>query len=163
MDENQNTFATQMDTVYNNVTSGPFLQTFKFVKAGFLFAIYHDFRTAQDMTQGVNLLYQILGTEVFQKYCSVILTDRGSESSDADGMERDPNGNRQKGTLENKHRELRYILPHKADLRAIGLNMHSSFEMMHFLYPDLHDKFIAFDLTEIEKDNVILKPYLLKK
>lgn len=82
MDENQNIFATQMDTVYNNVTSGPFLQTFKFVKAGFLFAIDSDFRAAQDMTQGVNLLYQILGTEVFQKYCSVMLTDRGSEFSD---------------------------------------------------------------------------------
>lgn len=32
-------FVTQMDTVYNNGTSGPFLQTFKFVRAGILFAI----------------------------------------------------------------------------------------------------------------------------
>lgn len=98
MDENQNIFATQMDTVYNNVTSGPFLQTFKFVKAGFLFAIDSDFRAAQDMTQGVNLLYQILGTEVFQKYCSVILTDRGSEFSDADGI---PGGRQRCSQLSN--------------------------------------------------------------
>ena len=195
--ENPDTFVTQMDTVYNDVINGPFLQTFKFVKAGFLFAIYHDTRTAQDMTQGVDLLYRILGPEVFQKYCSVILTDRGPEFSDADGMEKGTDGIQrtriyycdamaagQKGTLENKHRELRYILPHKEDLRAIGLNGQedlnlvlshinsapqeslngrSPFEMMHFLCPDLYDKFIAFGLTQIEKDKVILKPYLLKK
>lgn len=37
--ENPDAFVTQMDTVYNDGTNGPFIQTFKFVPAGLLFAI----------------------------------------------------------------------------------------------------------------------------
>ena len=32
----------QMDTVYNDVKNGPFIQTFKFIKYGFLFALLHE-------------------------------------------------------------------------------------------------------------------------
>lgn len=110
-----------MDTVYNDETNGPFIQTFKFVNAGVLFAVIHDDKTAESMKQGVDLLESILGIKVFRKYVHVLLTDRGSEFTCADAMETGSDGTRrtrvfycdpmqsgQKGTLENKHIELRY-------------------------------------------------------
>ena len=85
---------TQMDTVYNDETNGPFLQTFKFICAGILFAIYHERKTALSMKEGVDLLEEILGKEIFRKYVHVLLTDRGSEFSAAEAIETDTDGSR---------------------------------------------------------------------
>lgn len=195
--ENPDVFVTQMDTVYNDETNGPFIQTFKFVNAGVLFAIYHEEKTALSMKQGVDLLEEVLGTELFRKYVHILLTDRGSEFSAAKEMETGADGTRrtrvfycdpmqsgQKGTLENKHIELRYILPKGTDLRALGLvdqdalNLaishvdsapverlggKSPLDLAEFMYHDLYEKLTAFGVHKIEKDKVILKPYLLKK
>lgn len=195
--ENPDVFVTQMDTVYNDETNGPFIQTFKFVNAGVLFGIYHETKTAQSMKEGVDLLESILGTVLFRKYVHVLLTDRGSEFTAADAMETasdgirrtrvfycDPMQSGQKGTLENKHIELRYILPKGTDLRALGLvdqttlnltlshvnsapvemlGRKSPLDLTDFMYHDLYEKLEAFGIHKIEKDKVILKPYLLKK
>ena len=72
-----------MDTVYNDETNGLFIQTFKFVNAGVLFAVYQESKTALSMKQGVDLL------EVH-----ILLTDRGSEFSAADAMETSADGTR---------------------------------------------------------------------
>ncbi|MCQ2122413.1 MAG: hypothetical protein MJY78_11375, partial [Fibrobacter sp.] len=117
-------FVAQMDTVYNHEANAPFIQTFKFVNAGLLFALYQETKTALSMKQGIDLLETILGMDVFRKYVHVLLTDRGSEFSAADAMEVSTDGTRrtrvfycdpmqsgQKGPLENNHIELRYILP----------------------------------------------------
>ena len=109
--------------------------------------------------------------------------------TDADGLRRtrvfycDPMQSGQKGTLENNHIELRYILPHEIDLRQLGLvdqdalNMVLShvnsipiekfggktpFDITEFMYPDLYEKLIAFGLHKIPVDELILKPSLLK-
>lgn len=195
--ENPDVFVVQMDTVYNDETKGPFIQTFKFVNAGILFGIFHETKTALDMKQGVDLLESILGTNLFRKYVHVLLTDRGSEFTAADAMENASDGSRrtrvfycdpmqsgQKGTLENKHIELRYILPKSTDLRALGLvdqaalnlvlsHVNSSpveilggkspLDLTDFIYHDLYERLDAFGIHKIEKDKVILKPYLLKK
>ena len=195
--ENPDVFVTQMDTVYNDETNGPFIQTFKFVNAGVLFGIYHETKTAQSMKEGVDLLESILGTVLFRKYVHVLLTDRGSEFTAADAMETASDGTRrtrvfycdpmqsgQKGTLENKHIELRYVLPKGTDLRALGLvdqttlnltlshvnsapvemlGRKSPLDLTDFMYHDLYEKLEAFGIHKIEKDKVILKPYLLKK
>ena len=195
--ENPDVFITQMDTVYNDETNGPFIQTFKFVNAGVLFGIYHETKTAQSMKEGVDLLESILGTKLFRKYVHILLTDRGSEFTAADAMETSSDGTRrtrvfycdpmqsgQKGTLENKHIELRYVLPKSTDLRALGLvdqtalNLtlshvnsapveilggKSPLDLTDFMYHDLFEKLNAFGIHKIEKDKVILKPYLLKK
>ncbi len=195
--ENPDVFVTQMDTVYNDETNGPFIQTFMFVPAGLLFAIIHDSKASESMRKGVDLLESILGTEIFRKYVHVLLTDRGSEFTAADAMETSPDGTRrtrvfycdpmqsgQKGTLENKHIELRYILPKGTDLNALGLTDQnalnlvishvgsapveklggkSPLDLAEFMYHDLYDKLEAYGIHKIEKDKVILKPYLLKK
>lgn len=197
LSENPDVFVTQMDTVYNDGTDGPFIQTFKFVSAGLLFGIYHQEKTAQAMKEGVDLLEAVLGTGIFRKYVHVLLTDRGSEFTAADAMETAPDGTRrtrlfycdpmqsgQKGTLENKHIELRYILPKGTDMRGLGLvdqdalNLalshvdsapveklggKSPLDLADFMYHDLYEKLDAFGIHKIEKDKVILKPYLLKK
>ncbi len=195
--ENPNAFITQMDTVYNDESNGPFIQTFKFLSAGLIFAILHNSKTAESMKQGVDLLETILGVEVFRKYVHILLTDRGSEFSAADALETDEDNTRrtrvfycdpmqsgQKGSLENKHIELRYILPKGTNLYALGLENQdalntvlshvnsipleklggrSPFEVAEFMYHDLFEKLEAFGLHKIEKDKVVLKPYLLKK
>lgn len=193
---NPDVFVTQMDTVYNDVSNGPFIQTFKFVDSGILFAIYHETKTAEEMVKGIDLLESILGHDVFTKYASVILTDRGTEFSsaeafeiDSDGLRRtrvfycDPMQSGQKGSLENNHIELRYIFPKENDLSGLGLvdqdalnialshinsapveklGGKSPLEVAEFMYPDLYEKLSAFGIKKIEKDKVILKPYLLK-
>lgn len=89
----------------------------------------------------------------------------------------------QKGSLENNHEEIRYICPKGTDLYRLGLtdqtkaNLISShinsfskenlkgkspFRFLDFLNPELANRFKAFGIVEIEPDEVILKPYLLK-
>lgn len=47
--DNRDVFVTQMDTVYHDETNGPFIQTFKFVNAGVLFAVLHPSKTADSI------------------------------------------------------------------------------------------------------------------
>lgn len=196
--ENPLASVVEMDTVYNDISKGPFIQSFKFLAPThpFSFGIYHDTKTAKDMVDGVNMLEEILGPELFSRYVNVLLTDRGSEFAAADAFETrsdsarrtrvfycDPMSSCQKGSLENKHIELRYILPNEVDLRAIGLTSQKAlnlcwshvnsfakeklqgrteFECLQFFAPDLYQRFLDFGLTLIPRLEVILKPSLLK-
>ena len=196
MKENPDAFVTQMDTVYNDVSDGPYIQTYKFVRGGFLFALIHAEKTASAMTEGVNQLETVLGSNVFRKYVHVLLTDRGGEFAAANAMETgidglrrtrvyycDPMQSGQKGTLENNHIELRYVLPKECDLRGIGLvdqdalntvlnhvnslpvekfGGKSPFDIIEFMYPDLYEKLTAFGLRKIPVDQINLTPSLLK-
>jgi IS30 family transposase len=195
LEVNPDAFVMQMDTVYNS-EAGPFIQTFKFLCAGILFAILHKEKTASSMVSGIDLLESILGETTFEKYANIILTDRGTEFSNADAIETrkdssrrarvfycDPMRSNQKGSLENNHIELRYILPKGVDLSKLGLidqnslnlalshinsttkealGNKSPIDLAAFLYPDLMDKLFAFGIHRIEPDKVTLKPYLLK-
>ncbi len=124
----------QMDTVYNDVSNGPFIQTFKFIRYGFLLCLFHKELSADSMHKGINLLEETLGPELFRKEIEVLLTDRGGEfiaadlfETGLDGTKRtklfycDPMCSHQKGSLENNHLELRYICPKKCNLYALGL------------------------------------------
>lgn len=194
--ETGNDSIVEMDTVYNDGSEGPFMQTFKFLDYGFLFSVYHTSKTAADMVNGVNLLEKLLGLDLFCKYVRILLTDRGGEFSSADQIETatdgslrtklfycDPMASGQKGSLENKHRELRYVCPKEVDLARLGLtsqdkmnrvlshinsapvdSLHGKtpWEMLHFFAADLEQRFLSFGLQIIEKDMVLLRPYLLK-
>ena len=95
----------------------------------------------------------------------------------------DPMQSGQKGSIENNHIQLRYILPKQTDLVSLGLNDQdalnlvlshinsapvekfggkSPLEVASFMYHDLYEKLISYGIKEIEKDRIILKPYLLK-
>ena len=125
----------EMDTVYNDGSNGPFLQTFKFMKYDFLFCVYHQQKTSQDMLEGILLLESILGEQMFNEEVMVLKTDRGSEFILAeqaeirnDGTRRtrlfycDPMASWQKGFLENIHLLIRDICPKETDLYALGLD-----------------------------------------
>ena len=125
----------EMDTVYNDGSNGPFLQTFKFMKYDFLFCVYHQQKTSQDMLEGILLLESILGEQMFNEEVMVLKTDRGSEFILAeqaeirdDGTRRtrlfycDPMASWQKGSLENIHILIRDICPKETDLYALGLD-----------------------------------------
>ena len=186
----------QMDTVYNDNTNGPYMQTFKFTTIPFFFAVFQSVKSGQSMVDGVVLLETILGPELFNKYVEVLLTDRGGEFCFADAFEMRPDGTRrsrvfycdpmqsgQKGSLENNHIKLRYILPKESDLHALGLTgqdplnlicshinsvpkeiLHgkSHFDCINFYAPDLLQRFLDFGLSIIPPDNIVLKPYLIK-
>ena len=134
MEEHTDSVITEMDTVYNDITNGPFIQTFSIRGTGLLLGFLHEGKTAQEMKDGVDTLENILGKALFETLVEVLLTDRGSEFTLAnecefrsDGTRRthlfycDPMQSGQKGRLENKHEMLRYICPKHTDLRNIGL------------------------------------------
>ena len=195
-EDHPDTFVAQMDTVYNDETNGPFIQTFKFLETNLLLALLHDRKTAQEMKHGIDLLEHTLGVQVFRKFFPVLLTDRGTEFTDPDGMEASPDGCRrtrvfycdpqrsdQKGSLENNHIALRYVLLKNVDLTAIGLTDQTKLnlilshvnsmpveklggktplELTEFLYPDFFQQLCSFGLRKIKRDEVNLTPRLLK-
>lgn len=194
--ENKNLSVVEMDTVYNNGSTGPFMQTFKFLDYSFMFIVYQEEKTAKSMVEGVDLLEKILGKDLFSEEVAIIKTDRGSEFCDAEGFEKEENESRrtrifycdpmasgQKGSLENNHKEIRYICPKENDLKDLGLNSQekanlivshinsqskehlkgkSPLEVMEFMNPALYQKFKDFGIERINKDNIVLKAYLLK-
>ena len=194
--ENKNLSVVEMDTVYNNGSTDPFMQTFKFLDYSFMFIVYQEEKTAKSMVEGVDLLEKILGKDLFSEEVAIIKTDRGSEFCDAEGFEKEENESRrtrifycdpmasgQKGSLENNHKEIRYICPKENDLKDLELNSQekanlivshinsqskehlkgkSPLEVMEFMNPALYQKFKDFGIERINKDNIVLKPYLLK-
>ena len=133
--ENKNLSVVEMDTVYNNGSTGPFMQTFKFLDYSFMFIVYQEEKTAKSMVEGVDFLEKILGEDLFSEEVAIIKTDRGSEFCDAEGFEKEENESRrtrifycdpmasgQKGSLENNHKEIRYICPKENDLKDLELN-----------------------------------------
>ena len=194
--ENKNLSVVEMDMVYNNGSTCPFMQTFKFLDYSFMFIVYQEEKTAKSMVEGVDLLEKILGKDLFSEEVAIIKTDRGSEFCDAEGFEKEENESRrtrifycdpmasgQKGSLENNHKEIRYICPKENDLNDLGLNSQekanlivshinsqskehlkgkSPLEVMEFMNPALYQKFKDFGIERINKDNIVLKPYLLK-
>ena len=162
-----------------------------------MFIVYHEEKTAKTMVEGVDLLEEILGKDIFREEVAIIKTDRGSEFSDAEGFEKEENESRdvlassivilwllvKKGSLENNHKEIRYICPKENDLKELGFNSQekanlmvshinsqskehlkgkSPLEVMEFMNPALYQKFKDYGIEKIDKDNIILKPYLLK-
>lgn len=185
-----------MDTVYSNESTSPFMQTFKFIDFGLLMVVYHDTKTAKDMVDGLNYLESILGRELFDKYVTFIVTDRGSEFTDAEHLEHRPDGSfrcpvfycdpmrsNQKGSLENKHHEVRYIFPKdEKDLRKLGLTDQDSlrvavnninsyvlkdkhgktpYEIVQFEAPDLYEALKHHGFHQLDKNEVNLTKHCL--
>lgn len=196
--ENPNARICQMDSVYNDGTNGPFMQTFKFISYSFVIILFHKTKTAESMLQGINLLEELLGKELFEKEVEVLLADRGTEFIKAKEIEYrndktqrtrifycDPMASGQKGSLEVSHQDIRCICPKNIDLYTLGLkkqkqaNLISShinsypkekilngktpFQYLKFMNPQMVDKLLDFGISEIPINDVVMKPYLLKR
>lgn len=192
MKEHPSTSVVEMDTVYNDVSNGPFIQTFMLVAYGIMIAVYHTTKNAESMVNGLRYIKTLLGDSLFHSIFQILLTDRGSEFSDANGFEElvgnvfycDPMASWQKPHVENNHRVLRYICPKEKDLNQLGLQSQTDLDLIfsHInSYPreERHGKspieeFVFYhteansilDLLHIkciEKDSIILNPTLIKK
>jgi len=179
----------EMDTVYNN-PSGPYLQTFLFEKTPFMIGFIHKERTNAAMSGSISLLQQRLGSIMFSRLFSAILTDRGSEFEmwkmfelDADGNSRlnifycDPMQSSQKPHVENNHNYIRDIIPNsyplagltQADIDLMFSHINSTprpllgdktpYEVFCFMYGEPAAK--ALNISNIPRDEVVLKPYLI--
>lgn len=121
--------APQMDTVYNDISNGPFIQTFLFPQCNLIFAVLHEHKDAESMVKGFLRIRDLLGDD-FSPLFPALLTDRGSEFSDTQGFEKDPSTGEimthlfycdpmrssQKPQIEKTHSDLREILPKNLDL-----------------------------------------------
>lgn len=182
----------EMDTVYNDVTNGPFIQTFMLVSFGIMIAVYHTVKNAESMVNGLRYIKTLLGDELFLSIFQVLLTDRGSEFSDAHGFEElvgniyycDPMASWQKPHVENNHRLLRFICPKEKDLNHIGLQSQADLDLIFshinsypreerhgkspieefvFYHSEANSVLDLLHIECIEKDSIILTPALLKK
>lgn len=181
----------QMDTVYNGVSGGPFIQTFIHPDSSFMIGILHQEKTAQSMLNGIRMIRHTLGATRFKKIFSVILTDRGSEFTKAEETEMlgikifycDPMHSYQKAEVEKNHTLLRYICPKGVDLYEAGLRSQQDLDLIfsHLnSYRRIHkfnktpyeniiflleDKSLPKDLgiEKVDQDNVMLRPGLIKK
>ena len=135
LEDNPYASVVEMDTVYNDVSNGPFIQTFKFLKYDLLFCVLHPVKDTEHMRNGILLLESVLGKEIFNDEVMILKTDRGCEFTLGDETEFREDGSRrtrifycdpmaswQKGSLENIHEMLRQICPKSCDLFALGLD-----------------------------------------
>jgi len=191
MKEHPNAKVVEMDTVYNDGSNGPFLQTFQFVELMLMTGILHSTKTAQSMCEGLQLLKERLGEKLFKKHVQVLVTDRGTEFSAAEEMEKlgvkvfycDPMCSWQKPHVENNHLLLRRILPKEYSWERFGklnqddidlifshinsypreeLHGRTPIEVLLFFNNDEDTILIHLRIKKIDSDSVILKPSLIK-
>lgn len=189
MEQHPDAAVVEMDTVYNDGTGGPFIQTFEFVETDIMVAVLHREKTASAMVDGVCRLRENL-KDSFSNMVQVLLTDRGTEFTAAEEFEKlgvhifycDPQASCQKPHVENNHILLRWILPKKKNLYEMGLRSQedldlifsninsyrrkalkgkSAIELLKFYYGD--DILYKFRLKEIEPDKIVLDPSLIRK
>ena len=189
--ENPNIDTIEMDTVYNN-KSGPYIQTFIFEKTMFMFGILKQEKTSLSMAKSLDDLENTLGHDLYRKYFALILTDRGIEFQTHNLFEFNietgefrtnifycnPMQSSQKPHVENNHNYVRDIITNELDITDItqedlnlvfshinstpreSLNGKTPYEMMEFLYGKEIIELI--NIKQIKRDEVILKPYLIK-
>lgn len=191
MDLHPNSSIVEMDTVYNDGTNGPFIQTFQFVDYNLMIGIYHSEKTAAAMVDGLKHIKETLGEKEFHHHFQVILTDRGTEFVYADQFEAlgckmfycDPMQSSQMPHVENNHRLFRYICPREKDLKQLELHSQEDLDLVfshinpyprevkfgkspieEFLFYHQNSDFLTnLRLKKIESDKIVLKPSPLKK
>ena len=180
----------EMDTVYNDVTNGPFIQTFHFVEYDFMVGVYHKRKEAINMYEGFKYIKNRLGDE-FNDFITVCVTDRGSEFVMAEEMESlgvkvfycDAMASWQKPHVETNHRLFRYICPNKENLYDLGLTSQDAVDLVfshinsyrreeyHYKSPIELIEFYCpnsnilnlLNIKKIDPDNIVLTPDLIKK
>ena len=182
----------EMDTVLNEREAGPCIQTFQLVKYAVMLGFLHPRKTAINMNEGVHHLKTLLGERLFKQLCPVILTDRGTEFTQALEMEKngckvfycDPMASWQKPHVENNHRILRYIIIKEKSFKQLGLLSQkdleltlshvnsfkreiledkSPFNILNFYHPTSKGILEKLHLNEIDPDSIILNPSLIRK
>jgi len=183
--------AVEMDTVKGG-TSGKVLLTLMFKSCDFMLAFLRDRNTSQTVIDRFNLLYELLGKELFKTLFPVCVTDNGSEFSNPKALEFDAEGNRrtyifycdpqasfQKPNVELNHEFIRKVIPkgtslnpfkqEDIDLMMSHINSYSRAKLNDKSPLEMFDFLYGEGLAEklglkkITPNDIILKPSLLKK
>ncbi len=182
----------QMDCVEGMKNDKNVLLTLYFPFSHLQLAIILEQHTSRHVVAALDMLEEILGTELFKDMFPAILTDNGHEFADIEGIERsisggkrttvfycEPNHPEQKGGCEKNHELIRYVLPKgtsldhltQADVNKVMDNVNS------YCRKDLHgrspyecarvfypeDFFLLLGLEEVPANDVTLTPALLKR
>ena len=189
--ENPDVKTTEMDTVMNSL-SGPYIQTFYFEDTELMIGKLKQEKTSAAMSNTIDEYQTKLSPDEFSKLFGLLLTDRGVEFEIIELFILNPNTKEirlnifycdpmcsyQKPHVENNHNYIRDIIPNELDISNItqedvnlmfdhinstpreSLNGKTPYEMFEFLYgSELLQK---LGVNKIARDDVILKPYLLK-
>jgi len=191
INDNPDISIVEMDTV-EGVKGGKVLLTLIFRNSNFMLAYIRDNNTSQSVIDVINKLNETLGSELFKKLFPLLLTDNGSEFSNPLRIENckdnnsrtkvfycNPRAAYQKPHVENNHTLIRRIIPKGKPLdsytqedidlmmshinsynrkRLNGESPHSTFK---FFYGQ--KTLSLLKQVKIEKDQILLKPELLKK
>jgi IS30 family transposase len=181
----------EMDTVIG-ARGGKVLLTLLLRSCSLLIAFLLPDKSADSVIQSLNDLSDALGIELFRETFGVILTDRGTEFSNPYALECDRWGeiktrvfycdayqSNQKGMIERNHEFIRYVLPSgssfdglsQADITLLmnhinnypreSLNGQSPYALANLLVKEKVLRVLKYH--KIRPDDVILKPFLLRK
>lgn len=182
----------EMDIVEGTRSDNKCILTFACLKTGLLFSRLLPNQSTASVINALDDLEHTLGHDLFSYLFGVILTDNGSEFNNALGIESscltnikrtklfycDPNRSDQKGTIERKHVDMRYIIPKKFSIEHLTqkkvdlmnshvngisrptLNNQSTYNFARFLHGEtiVH----ALGIKYIDPKQVTLKPILVK-
>lgn len=181
-----------MDSVEGKNHSS-YIMTLLFRMSNFMLAFKLKDHTSNSIIEIFDSIKKQLGNEVFKKTFRIILTDRGTEFSNPEGIEKDKDTgeilthvfycdsrqSQQKGKIEKNHVELRRIFPKGFDFNSItqdelnkALSHINSYPRASLNYKSPYDLFIQHTVTnvlELNKStkiafsNLNLTPSLIKK
>ena len=190
MSDNPDTPVVEMDSVEGK-KGGKVLLTIFFRDSTFMLAFLREANTARSVTDIINGLYETLGRDTFCELFPVILTDRGTEFSNPNAIERDADGSLrclvfycnpsspyEKGGIEVTHELIRRIIPKGTpfdqfqqkdiDLMMDHINSYKRKKLnnrsAHQLFSFLHGSDVLARLNAhcIEPNSIDLTPRLLK-
>lgn len=190
--EHPDTNVVEMDTVVGCEGSHKVFLTLYFRCCKLMLIYLLPDKTTASVKKIFDSLEKVLGTLMFCQLFPVILTDRGSEFSNPDALETgtdgiirtsiyycDPMASSQKGGIEKNHEYIRYVLTKGSSFDALtqwdtyklanhingaaraSLNGLPPFKLAQLLLGK--DALNAFRLHEVDADNIMLTPELLKK
>lgn len=181
----------QMDCVEGVKEDRAALLTLHFPAFCMQLAVLMEEHTSRAVVTALDTIEEALGAELFREIFEVLLTDNGHEFLDIKGMERslyegkrttvffcEANRSDEKGSCENNHRLIRYVIPKGTSLEQftqqdISLMMNhinsyarkslfgkTPYDIAKRVFPE--DFFDMLGLYEIPPEQVLLKPALLK-
>ena len=190
--ENPNAHIVEMDTVIGTAETGKVLLTLLFIEFNFMIARLLPDKSSKSVKDELDHIEKIIGTELYKRVFKYILTDNGGEfqrpeelETSIDGSKRssiyycEPNRSDQKAKVEKNHEYIRYIIPKGTsmdnyiqddiDLMMSHINS-TAREVLNFAIPyDMASIYLGMDsmkklnLSKIQPDDIILKPYLINK
>lgn len=191
MEENPDVCIVQMDSVEGKKGVGEkVLLTIHFTNCHLMLMYLRDANTAKSVEEKFQWLREKLGREAFKKLFPLILTDNGSEFSNPDAIELDPETgelltmvfyceprqSQQKGACENNHQFIRRIVNQgeswnginqgQVDLMRDNINSYPRESLGGktpydaFLFMYGEETAKKLGLTRVETQNVIIKPSL---